>query len=207
MKVRIAAHNLRDEAGTPTFIGSIMFFTEAEPDRVRELLPRGWDMAVCAEQRDLVIAWDMAVFTPRARRPISYRRKVKGEAKVSPNRGTFVLKGHLSSGRKAALVVSHRINAAFPPFKRGEAKFRSRAWERHTAYDVRLVKRLKRFGWVVLAGGDLNTPKHVSGWRGSLNEVSTSLDRLGSSEPLSDFRRYSRAGSDHHRIAATADIT
>ena len=62
---------------------------------------------------------------------------------------------------------------------------------------------LKKKGYTIYAGGDLNTPIGVSGYRGVLNEVGRKYDRLGSTRELTDAKRLSRLGSDHFRLRAT----
>lgn len=204
--ISIGTHNLHDEAGIPTFFASVVFFTESDPGAIREALPPGWAMEVCPKQRSLVIAWNKAKFRRRLIRPTGYARLVDGRAEVTPDRGTFIVYGRLHNGRKAALVVNHRINAAFPPYVRGEADFRREAWMKHAAHDMHVAKLLQDRGYVVLAGGDLNTPHGISGWKGVLQETGAGYDRLAASVPLSHTERLSPMGSDHARLRAVAQL-
>jgi hypothetical protein len=103
-----------------------------------------------------------------------------------------------------ALVDEHRINAAFPPYIRGEGRFRRIKWELHTRRTLRIIRRLKRKGYTVYAGGDLNTPEGVSGYRGVLHETGKHFDRLGSTKPFKRTLVLSKLGSDHFRLRAVA---
>ena len=86
----------------------------------------------------------------------------------------------------------------------GQALFRRLAWWSHTRMTLRIIRRLKKRGYTVYAGGDLNTPVGVSGYKGVLNEAGRKYDRLGSTRELTDAKRMSRLGSDHFRLRATA---
>lgn len=187
----LGTHNLLDGKAPATPFADVIFFTEAHPIN----RPRGYQTYKCPKQRDLVIAvnsdlgWDD--LTPH------YSRALFGAKKVSPHRGTFWL---TSEKHKVALICEHRINAAFPPYKRGEALFRKLAWWSHSRMTLRLIRRLIRRGYTVHAGGDLNTPRGVSGYEGVLNERGTHYDRLGSTRALGPAKVLARLGSDHWRI-------
>lgn len=194
-----ATHNLHDQTGTPSAPAEIMLFTEAIPERVRAALePLGYVVAPCRQQRDLVIAWKRGTFTPRRKR---YRLAHPGIAKVTPHRGTYWIVGRLH-GKRAVLLVEHRINAAFPPYRRGEATFRRLSWSWHTRLTLRQIRRFRRQGLLVIAGGDLNTSHGVSGYRGELHEAGAHFDRLGSTQPIRAVELLSRMGSDHPRLKA-----
>lgn len=191
----LGCHNLLDGKGSPTPFADVLLFTESHP------LARlsGYQTWVCDRQRDLsicVVAGLLSDATPH------YKRVHWGIRKVTPNRGTFWLTGTMD-GEKTVIVVEHRINAAFAPFKRGEGLFRKTMWEMHTRASLRIIKRLKAQGYRVLAGGDLNTPRGVSGYRGVLKEAGDSLDRLGATSKLTNVQHLSRMGSDHPRLKAT----
>lgn len=207
MTTTFATHNLHDETGTPTPFADVLLFTEAIPARVSEALPLSYVVAPCRWQRDLVIAWKRDAFTPkrnrRGRIVKHYRLAHPGLAKVTPHRGTYWINGWLADGTPATLLVEHRINAAFPPFVRGERWLRPRYWRRHTRITLRIIRRRIRRGAVVLAGGDQNTPTGVSAYQGVLHEVGTHYDRLGSSLPIGDVDVLSRKGSDHSRLRAS----
>lgn len=191
----LGTHNLLDGKAPATAFADILFFTEAHPLEGRLL---GYATRICSRQRDLAIAFEPPMTDIREH----YKRCHWGIPKVTPNRGTFWLTGRVGD-EKVALVDEHRINAAFAPFKRGEGLFRKTMWEMHTRMTLRIVRELKRQGYTVHAGGDLNTPRGISGYRGVLNEAGHGLDRLGSTRRLSDVEVLSRMGSDHHRLKAT----
>jgi len=197
--MKFGTHNLHDEAGRPTAFADIIVFTEAVASEVRDALePKGYVVVVCSEQKDLVIAYKKGTFVPKGKP--HYRLIHGGVAGVTPHRGTFWLKGTLR-GKKTVVIVEHRINAAFAPFVRGEPKFRQSMWRKHTRFTVGLIKRFIERGWVVLAGGDLNTIRSVKGYRGTLKEYGQHFDRLGTHGVRSrGFVVLSRAGSDHPRI-------
>lgn len=206
----IGTHNLLDGAGEPTPFADYLFFTESAPGAIRKLLGDDYEIRVCAQQRDLVIAWRKGTFTPKLNRKgkerVGYKQAHGGWSKVTPHRGTFWIIGEDADGVPTVLVVEHRINAAFPPFRRGERFFRPRAWRKHTRITLRRVRRWLRKGWQVFAGGDLNTPHGVSGYQGVLYERGEAhghgYDRVGSSEDLDAAEKLSNEGSDHPRIRA-----
>lgn len=197
--MKFGAHNLHDEAGRPTAFADIIVFTEAIASEVKdELQPKGYVVVVCKEQKDLVIAYKPDVFQP-THEP-RYHLIHGGIAKVTPHRGTFWIKGRLR-GKKTVIIVEHRINAAFPPFVRGEPRIRQSRWRKHTRFTVGLIRRFVKRGWVVLAGGDLNTIKSVKGYRDVLTEYGDHFDRLGVHGVRSrNFQVLSRSGSDHPRL-------
>jgi hypothetical protein len=205
----LGEHNLRDQYGLPTPFADVLLFCEAKPGRIRSRF-QAWRhrrrLVVCKEQRDLVVS------LPRNQFRIVetlYFKAHPGEAKVTPKRGTFVVKTvHRPTGRKVAFLLEHRINAAFPPFKRGEGVHRAELWRKHTALSLGVIAHLKHENYSIFAGGDLNTPPRVKGYGGHLVEVNSALDRLAHSRDVSlvDFERLSPVGSDHHRIKATAEL-
>lgn len=198
MSLTLGCHNLHDETGHPTPFADVLLFTEAIHSEVRDELATTHDVYVCWQQRDLVIAISKRLEQGRVRR--HYRLVHPGLAKVTPHRGTFWLTLNLA-GVPTAIVVEHRINAAFPPFKRGERWFRPRMWRWHTRVTLRIITRHRRKHRQVLAGGDVNTPHGVKGYPG-LHEVGDHFDRLASSRPLRDLQMMSRMGSDHPRLRA-----
>lgn len=195
----LGTHNLRDETGTPTPFSDVILFTEAIHSEVRDELGTTHDVYVCRFQRDLIIAIRKTMSQERVR--THYRLVHPGIAKVTPHRGTFWLTLRLN-GVPTAIVVEHRINAAFPPFKRGERFYRPQMWRLHTRVSLRIIARHKRKGRRVLAGGDVNTPHGVKGYPG-LHEVGDHFDRLASTRPLTNLAVMSRMGSDHPRLKAT----
>jgi hypothetical protein len=195
MTLTIATHNLLDGKAPATGFANIIFFTEAGGANRSALTE--WRTYTCERQQDLVIAVDRELGWSLREH---YKRAHWGVRKVTPHRGTYWLTNDIV---KVALLVEHRINAGFPPYKRGEALFRKTMWAMHTAMTLKIIRRLKKQGYTVYAGGDLNTPVGVSGYKGVLNEVGRKYDRLGSTRELTDARRLSPLGSDHFRLRAT----
>lgn len=195
----LGTHNLLDGAAPATVFAKVLFYTEAGGADRRQLNEAGYEVHTCQQQRDLVIAVSPELGWNDLEG--HYQQALFGVKKVSPNRGTFWLTDDVA---KVALIVEHRINAAFPPFKRGEKLFRKLAWWSHTRMTLGIIKRLKKQGYTIYAGGDLNTPEGVSGYKGKLHEVGRRYDRLGSTEKLNNARRTPRLGSDHFGLRAEA---
>ena len=201
--MKFGTHNLHDYTGKPTPFADIIVFTEAIPARVKSHLePLGYKVVVCRAQKDLVIAYKKNGAFKRSMLPARYVKVVDGVAKVTPNRGTFCLRGKLN-GKKAVVIAEHRINAAFPPYVRGEANFRRANWMKHTSVTLRIISRFKANGFIVLAGGDLNTPKGVKGYAGRLAERGGHFDRLGfHGVKAGPAQVGTKEGSDHPRLSA-----
>lgn len=195
----LGTHNTLDGAAPGTDFAQVILFTEAIPTKLRNELEDTHRLYACHQQRDLVIAVHVDLDLENVK--LHYRLVHKGVEKVTPHRGIFWITATLN-GERVALMVEHRINAAFPPYKRGEAKYRRRKWRKHTRIALRIIRRLKRRGFEVYAGGDLNTIRGVLGYRGVLNEYGRSLDRLGSTRRLHDLAVLDPVGSDHHRLVA-----
>ena len=207
----IGTHNLHDETGTPTFFADAIGFTEAIPERIRarkRTLQAAYTIRVCSHQKDLVMALRRRHYKVLG---TEYVPVHGGRAKVTPHRGTFVVRtrrrvGRLrrARGRREVFLLAHRINAAHPPFKRGEPAFRVAMWSKHYATDAELVDTYEAAGWVVHLLGDLNTPKGVRGTT-LPHEVGHGYDRVASTERLRDREYLGRKGSDHPRLRATID--
>lgn len=221
-RFRIGTHNLHDAAGRPVMFADVLIFTEAVAARVRAVARTRPTrrVIVCEQQRSLVVVLNRLLFAVES---THYRQAHAGLAGVTPDRGTFVVLARIRFTRvRIAIIAEHRINAAFGPYVRGEAEFRSACWDHHTALTLAWVAELEAAGYVVLAGGDLNTPHDVHGYEHRLQEVSTSYDRLGCSRSvhdsdrrrvrrvralLADFDRGPRRGSDHEEISAAVNLT
>lgn len=218
--VTIGTHNLEDEQGIPTFFADVVFFTEAVPRRIRDrlagLLGRararhrarlsGIRIIRATGNRSLAIAFPTSWLELVSK---EYHRAHGGRAGVTPGRGTFVAKCRTrDTDRKVALIDEHRINAAFPPFVRGEALFRAGCWEKHTELTLRLADQLELEGYLVLIGGDPNTPRDVPAYQGELREAGAGKDRLGCTKTarLTGATHYSGKGSDHRRFLATVHL-
>lgn len=196
----VGTHNLHDHTGTPTPFADVLIFTEAIHSEVRDELGTTHNVYVCRYQRDLVIAISKRLKTADVRE--HYRLVHPGVAKVTPHRGEFWLTLRLQ-GDPTAIQAGHWINAAFPPYRRGEATFRRLMWRRHQRISLRIIRRHIRNGRKVIAGGDLNTPRGIKGYAGVLHEVGDHFDRLGSTRLLRAPAVMSRMGSDHPRLKAT----
>lgn len=205
----LGVHNTEDENGLPTAFADVVGYVESVPASIRARYQAWRDdrrLLVCKSQRSLVVCLNKDQF--RVTETLYYRAH-GGEPGVTPARGTFVVKAiHRPTGRKVAFVLEHRINAAFPPFVRGEADFRQDCWSKHQALTLRVVRVLKQENYTVFAFGDLNTPSDVKGYADHLTELGHGYDRLACSRDaaLSNLQRLSRKGSDHHRIKATAHL-
>lgn len=199
MSLTLGTYNTLDGKGTVLPFADVLLLTEAYAPKARRELRRTHNLYVCRWQKDLVIAIRKTLSQERVRP--HYRLVHPGLAKVTPHRGTFWLTLNLA-GVPTAVVVEHRINAAFPPFKRGERWFRPRMWRAHRWVTLRVVRRSKRKGRDVYAGGDPNAIRGIKAYRGELNEVGDHFDRLASSRPLRDLQVMSRMGSDHPRLRA-----
>lgn len=211
-------HNLHDEAGVPTFFADVVIYTEAIAPTIVALAKQklahaqgrlcGYRVVVCREQPDLVIAFRRRLFKRRG--PYGYKRVVDGRSGVTPNRGTMALPlEHRASGDLFYVNAEHRINAAFAPWVRGEPAFRSAAWRRHTSYTCDLMDRQRDSDYVVLAGGDLNTPRDQAGYPGvrGVHEEQRDLQRLAVTPrwkwSLSHPEQLGLKGSDHPRDRVT----
>jgi hypothetical protein len=188
----LGTHNLLDGAAVATDFATVLFFTESWGASTARL--RGYKVHRCQQQRDLMIAVHESLHLDLEPH---YKRAHFGVRKVTPHRGTFWL---TDDKAMVAFVDEHRINAAFPPYRRGEGLFRRLAWWHHTRMTLDIIRRLKWAGYTVYAGGDLNTPEGVSGYRGVLNEVGDHYDRLGSTEEFKASMRLAKLGSDHFRL-------
>lgn len=211
MRFTLGTHNTLDGEGRESMFADLLFFTEAAltPRDHARFIARGFGLLECPEQRDLAIAYRRSLFRRRDR--IHYHRVVDGVAGVTPNRGTaWLTLEHRATATAIAAVWEHRINAAFPPYVRGEPVFRRKAWHDHTDHTLDLIDRLVTSRYLVLAGGDVNTPDGVRGYWPAL-ERGFHFDRLALRvEPdgnphelpwsLGPTEYLSNLGSDHPRL-------
>lgn len=202
----VATHNLHDQAGTPTAFADLIGFTEAIPRAVdAEMKKAGYRTVRCWRQLDLVIAYNPKVF--RKVGIARYKKVVDGVKKVTPDRGTFKVRFELLSTReKFACFLEHRINAAFPPYIRGEGMFRRGMWHKHTKVSLDWIQQTIDAGNSVIAFGDLNTPAYVRGYDGVLGvEIGDHYDRIGvDGFRLGKVEYLSKEGSDHPRLRVQA---
>ena len=197
-KLTVGTHNTHDGDGRGPAFADVVLYTEVVPVVLANDVSATHDLWVCKWQRDLAIALDKSLPITKVRE--HYRPVHPGVAKVTPHRGTYWLTFELD-GRRGAALVEHRINAAFPPYRRGEATFRRLSWQLHTRVTLRIVRRLIRKGRFVLAGGDPNTTRKVRAYRGVLEERGHGFDRIGvHGWHVSGYGNLSRSGSDHHRL-------
>lgn len=207
----VGTHNLHDETGTATAFAHVLMFTEAIAPEVLKDLPEHYVVSTCKWQKDLIIAWDPTYFRPERdsqdRIKARYRLNNTGIAGVSPHRGTYWIKGEiLVRGKwiKTVLMVSHWVNAAFPPYIRGEGRWRRRVWRRIQKFTLKLIRRLRGQGYQIIGAGDVNTPYGKNALRDNMkiNEVGHHFDRIWSTFELKKVKYYSKKGSDHPRLYA-----
>lgn len=216
-------HNLHDEQGIPTMFADAVMFTEAIPHTIvddlgtptiraraaraarhAKLRSTGHAVITCRQQPDLVFVCRRRLFKVTGR---SYTKYVDGRRRVTPNRGTFIVFAtHRETGKPIAFVGEHRINAAFRPWIRGERTFREAAWKRHTDGTWDTIRRLIDSGYVVCAGGDVNTPEGIPGYPIYMHERGDHYDRLASTVQLGPAEYLSRKGSDHPRLRVTVRL-
>lgn len=195
----LGTFNTLDGKGTVTDFADLILITEGIPKKVRHELRETHDVYVCRFQRDLAIAVRKTLAQERVRK--HYRLVHPGIAKVTPHRGTFWLTLRLE-GKPTTILVEHRINAAFPPFRRGERFYRPKMWSLHTKITLRIIRRRIRKGDEVHGGGDVNAIRGIKAYRGVLHEVGTGFDRLASTKRLTDVEVLPKNGSDHHPLRA-----
>lgn len=226
-------HNTLDGKGRTTFFADVVGYCEAIEDVIepavarknrlmkrrqkarRAGIARGYRMLTCARQRDLVMVFNRFLYKYVDQ---EYVRVHGGVAKVTPARGEWAVtlrerQGVLRrpTGDLVTFVWGHRVNAAFPPYIRGEATMRSEWWQMHNEVSNDLIEKYREMGHRVRAGGDANTPKHrvdgrwIMAYRSLPHEIGKGeFDRLGSSDPMVDHDVLSAVGSDHMRVRATA---
>lgn len=203
----LGTHNLLDGAAPPTPFADLILFTEFPVTRIKRaralttLARHGYFTVSDRRQPDLVVAARRNLF---GRRGKTYTHVVDGWAKVTPNRGTLTaLLVQKATGIQIGAICEHRINAWYPPFKRGEAQFRAKAWRAHEKATAKIIRALEGSGYRVVAGGDTNTPHGIDAYELTpLREVGGRLDRVASRR-IGDARELSREGSDHWRLVAT----
>lgn len=222
-------HNTLDGEGRTTFFASVIGFTEGIADTIekavsrknrrkkarRSGLVRGYRMLVCERQKDLVMVFNRFLYKYVDQ---EYIRVHDGKAKVSPNRGEWAVtlrerQGVLRrpTGDFVTFIWGHRVNAAFPPYIRGEGAWRKERWEMHDWTSNTLIQKYLELGHRVRTGGDPNTPKRringrwIRAYSSLPHEVGYGqFDRLGSSDPIESHEELDAVGSDHKRMRATA---
>lgn len=206
----IGTHNTHDEAGRVTLFADAVGYCEAIGRTVRQRVAArasrvrarlgGYRVRVCRSQRDLVFVCRRRVW--RITR-VRYVPVHGGRAEVTPHRGTFVIEAvRRATGKPEVFLLGHRINAAWPPYVRGEAVFRADKWHAHDATDARLARQYRERGFEVHALGDANTPPDEVAYRALPWEIGHGFDRIASTIDLVDVEYLGRAGSDHPRLRA-----
>jgi hypothetical protein len=201
--ITFGTHNTLDGAGRETPFADVIIFTEAMGRQVRAGLERTHRVWVCKQQKDLVLAVHQRL-NPRMVGQ-EYRKVHGGRVLVTPKRGSWRTDLDLLEVPVSG-VWDHRINAAWPPFIRGEEDFRPRMWKKHDGVTNAMIRDAKHWAHVVLAGGDPNTPKRVDAYDSLRYEVGEGKDRLASNRELTDVQELSKAGSDHHRLRASVQL-
>lgn len=195
-------HNLLDGKGRATGFADVLFFTEAPSvEKVLEQLGPGWLAKACPQQKDLVVAW-------KSDRDIRWRAGTyipvhPGRALVTPARGTWKVVLRIL-GEDVVFVFEHRINAAFPPFIRGEKLFRLAMHKLHTGVSKQIARRAKKKGLVTVGIGDPNCSPKMSAYGHVLPHEfgAPEKDRIASNRRLVNREVLSKEGSDHNRLRA-----
>lgn len=202
---RFGTHNLLDGKGRATEFADIMFFTEAPSvAEVSQELGHGWIVRKCSSQKDLVVAYrrDAGIKLRRAH----YVPAHPGRSLVTPARGTWKLEFEIV-GVDVDVVFDHRINAAFPPFIRGEKIFRIAMWKLHTGISKAMARRSKKKGRIVVGVGDPNVVADHQAWGKVLPfEHRHNKDVIASNRPLIDKEVGAKDGSDHNKIWASIKL-
>lgn len=212
MKLEASTHNLEDGNAAATFPArDIAIFTEADLGEV--CTAAGSRDCFWKRNRTVVIVTRPGLL-PNA--TVRWHRAHPGIARLTPARGTLVVRGEVGpvlERRKVAILAEHRINDAWKDGARRRWT-RRLLWARHSRMTARLIRRLVRRGYLVVAGGDLNVQpgRNPDGSARNLGyptalgtEVGTRLDRLFASRPAkSSGPEYLDAvGSDHPRLVTT----
>lgn len=202
--ITIGTHNTLDGKADESGFADYILFTEAIPAQVRAALRKTHQIWVCSDQKDLVLA------VHRRLKPKlldqDYKKAHGGIPLVTPKRGTWRVDLELL-GVEVRGVFDHRINAAFPPFVRGEKILRPRFWKKHTEITKTMIRNAKGRNIVVVYMGDPNTPKHIAAVGNVLQyEEGTGKDRIASNRKIHKFEELSKAGSDHHRLRGTVQL-
>ena len=179
--MKIGTHNLHDTTGVATPFADMIGFTEAIPRRVKDQIRKTHKLYVCGFQRDLIIAVRR---DEKIRKVVKHYRPVHGGIPlVTPHRGVFWItyeRWVAGAWVREFFLVEHRINAAFPPYRRGEQWLRTRWWKKHTKISQRIITRLvEKKGRRGSGGGDVNTPAGVDGYPDApVQEFGDHFDRL-----------------------------
>lgn len=195
-------HNLLDGAAQALAFADVCIWTEATKAIWKDRVANKHRIYGVVRQRDLKISIDESIAAQiegKARR--HYRLVHLGIALVTPHRGIFWITFVLN-GRKTAIIAEHRINAWYPPYRRGEKWYRSTRWQKHTKRSNRIQERLIAQGYDIYAGGDPNAPEGVEAYPLLHETDEAHLDRVASTRRIKEWRSLRKGGSDHHRLLA-----
>jgi hypothetical protein len=202
----VDTHNLLDGQAEARGLGaSVVLFCEAPKDLLRkktkDRVKGTHKLFRVRRQRDLVIALKKSIADEAIKVRKHYKLVHVGRKKVTPHRGIFWITFEYR-GEKYAIICEHRINAWYAPWIRGEKKFRTEKWHKHTAASNKIQRRLIDKGYIIIAGGDPNAPEGVEAYP-LLNEtIKAHLDRVAMSDEIGNVRIMKKGGSDHHRLRA-----
>lgn len=193
-------HNMADRAVATPF-ADVIGWTEAKAgDCIEGDLPRHYETVVCRRQKSLALSFDARRFKLLGKR---YHRAHDGEAKISPGRGTWVIRLRDRHTRDTfTVLLTHRVNNAHGPVKRPGRDVRERFWRMSYALDAALLRHVRTDHTVAL--GDLN--KSAGRVWPRLNQTGRGYDRIGWSTSLrriGEVDVLSPMGSDHHRKRIT----
>jgi hypothetical protein len=197
--ITIGTHNLLDGEAEAMPFAQVIMFTEAPPNIYSDPVNKTHTLYRSRKQRDLVIAIRDNLVWSMNDVKLHYRLVHIGIIKVTPHRGIFWIT-FTYEGKKYAIICEHRINAWFPPFKRGEAKLRNRWWHKHTHMSNKIQKRLLDKGYIIIAGGDPNAPEGVNAYPFLNETVEMHFDRVACSKPIYNSQELDKGGSDHHKV-------
>ena len=207
MIVEAGTHNLEDGHADPTwFARDVLIFTEA--DLADVCRAAGQREVYWKRNQTVVIVTRPGFFV--AEPHVRWHRAHPGIWRLTPARGTLVVRGEVGpvlGRRKVAILAEHRINDAWKDGARRRWT-RRLLWARHSRMTARLIRRLARRGYLVLAGGDLNVQPFKAdahGYPPELGvELGARLDRLFASRPVrvTEVKYLDGGGSDHPRLRA-----
>jgi hypothetical protein len=202
--ITFGTHNTLDGKADESGFADVIIFTEAIPAEIRRELEKTHKVWACQDQKDLVLAVHKRLEPKMVDQ--EYHKAHGGIVLVTPKRGTWKTELELL-GVPVDGIWEHRINAAFPPFIRGERLIRPRFWKKHTRITKDMIRESKNRKRVILAGGDPNTPKHVTAYGNTLAfECGDGKDRIASNRRITEFQVLSRDDSDHHKLRGTVQL-
>lgn len=201
----VGTHNLNvhDGKARATPFAEWLMWTEVSDGDLDGMREWGYMTSRCALQRTLAVSWHADTFTKRR---TLYRPAHPGVPRVTPHRGTYAVLGVDADNYPTALVVEWKINAARPPYRRGEALMRRGFHRLHSKVTRRLVMRLVRKGYRVYVAGDPNLPRWERAYPYLPHEVGANvghgLDRIGANRRLGQVSGLDGAERAHRKVSA-----